>query len=145
MFEEHFTPLGSSRQRVSKEDQCLIGQGSHDGSPPRYCDAKITGFTSFRKRVELSLEGGHPRGHKSALGHNPKQEGTTKTYSPLRAVAPKIPKATYQGNSHAEQSMYIPRQDKFDGYFHFRSPMVLPYTNRIDPNKVMEAKELKKL
>jgi len=73
MLEEHFTPLASSRQKASSKDQCLIGHVSHDGSAPRYCDAKITGFSSFKRRVELSLEGQtQPRGHKSALGHMPR-------------------------------------------------------------------------
>ena len=49
----------------------------------------------------------------------------------MRAVAGKIPTAIYLG----PRGSYVPRTDKFDGYYHFRSPMVLPYTNKIDPGK----------
>jgi hypothetical protein len=57
----------------------------------------------------------------------------------MRAVAGKVPLTTYTG---PRPSHYIPRIDKLDGYYHFPSPMVLPYTNNIDPNKPMEAKRL---
>ena len=57
----------------------------------------------------------------------------------MRAVAGRVPSTTYTGPRD-----YIPRIDKLDGYYHFPSPMVLPYANKIDHNKLMEAGTIKR-
>jgi hypothetical protein len=41
---------------ASKTDSCMQSKVQYDGSLPKYFDPKITGFVSFKRRMELSIE-----------------------------------------------------------------------------------------
>jgi hypothetical protein len=72
---------------------------SKDGSLPRYCDATITGFVGFKKRMELSLEGGdqHSKSPNITKGGGKTSVGSfSNSYSPLKAMAPKVPPSLYK-------------------------------------------------
>ena len=72
---------------------------SKDGSLPRYCDATITGFVGFKKRMELCIEGGvqHPKSPKITKGSGKTSVGSySNSFSPLKAMAPKVPPSLYK-------------------------------------------------
>ncbi|TNV81355.1 hypothetical protein FGO68_gene8165 [Halteria grandinella] len=154
MIEEEFTPEGpqaSARQRKSPRDQCMLTHIAKDGSLPNYCDPHVTGFANFKRRMELSIEAtanklvqgenATPQSSAFRMIQNKSTIGNYQSNSPMRAVAGRIPSTTYTG---PRDTHYIPRIDKFDGYYHFPSPMVLPYANKIDPNKLCEAEHIKR-
>lgn len=117
--------------KVLPTDKCNQTKVNSDGSLLNYCDAHITGFANFKKRRELSIEAGtlkigSPRG---AVSKTPCDD-YTQSHSPLRSVAGRVPTSTYFGQNN--KHVYLPRQDKYDGYYQCPRPMVLPYNNNID-------------
>jgi hypothetical protein len=102
-----------------------------DGNMARHCDNTITGFVGYKKRLELveegkscEVKGSSPealeaakrqlkRVGRTSLG-NYGGESAKQSYSPLRAISPKVPQTTYRGHTN---NVYLPRQDKYDGYF----------------------------
>lgn len=48
--------LLTERSKGGMNESCKLTHVQRDGSLQKYCDAKITGFVGFKKRMELSLE-----------------------------------------------------------------------------------------
>lgn len=46
----------TERSKSGLNESCKLTHVQKDGSLQKYCDAKITGFVGFKKRMELSLE-----------------------------------------------------------------------------------------
>lgn len=46
----------TERSKSGLNESCKLTHVQRDGSLQKYCDAKITGFVGFKKRMELSLE-----------------------------------------------------------------------------------------
>ena len=88
--------MQSSRSKAGPTDLCMQTKVASDGSLLNYCDAHITGFANFKKRLDLSIEAGTlHKGSPRGAGSQTTCDDYTQSYSPLRSIAGKVPTSTY--------------------------------------------------